>query len=293
MSGFEIAGLILGVVPLAIAALEQYKTAHEMLRYFNHKSVYIDRLIQALEEQRFCLESEFDIVLRAAGFEPQDLGAISGEYLQTFFLRRDVAEELSRYLGRGYDPYRKALVRCENSLGEIVRNIGGLVPGSPSGDLREVLRANESKEGKYEFKKRIKFSLKKDELQRRIGELINATNTLRRLRETTVSLHDNGIQSSSRTIAKFATFLQLIQRHADSLYGAIAQRLASGCHYEHGTKFYLEGQSAVLQKKLLPIDFKLAIEAPQARAVEGNIRHEICIEVLEDRTAKYDLSMPL
>ena len=162
-----------------------------------------------------------------------------------------------------------------------------------SGDLREVLRANESKEGKYEFKKRIKFSLKKDELQRRIGELINATNTLRRLRETTVSLHDNGIQSSSRTIAKFATFLQLIQRHADSLYGAIAQRLASGCHYEHGTKFYLEGQSAVLQKKLLPIDFKLAIEAPQARAVEGNIRHEICIEVLEDRTAKYDLSMPL
>lgn len=134
MSGFEIAGLILGVVPLAIAALEQYKTAHEMLRYFSHKSVYIDRLIQALEEQRFCLESEFDIVLRAAGFEPQDLGTVSGEYLQTFFLRRDVAEELNRYLGRGYDPYRKALVRCENSLGEIVRNIGGLVPGSPVSD---------------------------------------------------------------------------------------------------------------------------------------------------------------
>ncbi len=131
MSGFEIAGLILGAVPVTIAALKQYKTAREMKRYFVHKSLYIDRLIQALEEQSFFLESEFDIVLRAAGFEQRDIGTISGEYLQTILLRSDVAEELSRYLGRGYELYRKALIRCETSLGEIVKNIGGLVPGSP------------------------------------------------------------------------------------------------------------------------------------------------------------------
>ena len=131
MSGFELVGLILGAVPVTIAALEQYKRAHEMMRSFSHKSVYIDRLIQALEEQKFCLESEFDIVLRAAGFEQHDFGSSNVEYLQTFLLRSDIAEGLSRYLGRGYDPYRKALVRCETSLGEIVRSIGGLVPGSP------------------------------------------------------------------------------------------------------------------------------------------------------------------
>ena len=131
MSGFEIAGLILGVVPLTIAALKQYKTAHEMKRSFVYKSLYIDRLIQALEEQSFFLESEFDLVLRAAGFEQRDIGTVSGEYLQTILLRSDVAEELRRYLGRGYELYRKALIRCETSLGEIVRSIGGLVPGSP------------------------------------------------------------------------------------------------------------------------------------------------------------------
>ena len=69
MSGFDIVGLILGAVPVTVAALEHYKTANEMLRYFNNKSVYVDRLIQALEEQKFCLESEFEIVLRAAGLE--------------------------------------------------------------------------------------------------------------------------------------------------------------------------------------------------------------------------------
>lgn len=160
-----------------------------------------------------------------------------------------------------------------------------------SGDLKEVLRANESKDGKYEFKKRIKFSLKKDELQKRISELIEATNNLRRLREISASLHDNSIQSSSRTIAKFAIFLQRIQRHANSLYRAIAPMLASGCHYEHGTKLYLEAQSAVLQKKPMRIHFNLAMDAPEARTMEGNLRHEIRIDVLEDKMTEYELSV--
>ena len=135
MSGLEIAGVILGAVPVTIAALTQYKTAHEMLRYFNHKSVYIDRLVQALEEQKFCLESEFEIVLRAAGFGQQDTSATDAEHLHTILIRSDIAEELGQYLGRGYEPYRRALLRCETSLKEIVRSIGGLVPGSQVGKI--------------------------------------------------------------------------------------------------------------------------------------------------------------
>lgn len=158
-----------------------------------------------------------------------------------------------------------------------------------SGDLKELLEANKSKEGKYEFKKRIKFSLKKDELDRRITEIIESTNSLKRLRETSASLYDSSIQSSSPTIAKFAFFLQRIQRHANSLYIALAQKLASGCHQEHGTRFYLEGQSAILQKEPLPISFKLGIEGVEAPVVEGNLRHEVCIEVLEDHAAEYDI----
>ena len=160
-----------------------------------------------------------------------------------------------------------------------------------SGDLKELLRANERKEGKYEFKKSIKFGLKKDDLNRRITEIIASTNSLKRLRETSASLHDAGIPSSSRTIAKFASFLQRIQRHASSLHVAIARKLASGCHHEHGTRFYLEGQSAILQKIPLAINFKLAIEATEARIVARNLRHEVCIEVLEDHAAEYDILM--
>lgn len=160
-------------------------------------------------------------------------------------------------------------------------------------DLKQVLRANERKGGKYDFKKRIKFSLHKDELDRRIKDLIEATNALARLREISALLHENGVQSSSRSSAKFAVFLQRIRRHANSLYGAMAQRLASGCHYEHLTKLYLEGWSEVLQKKPLPIKFKLAVEAPGARTLEGGLRHEICIGVSDDQTVESEPSILL
>ena len=134
MSGFEIAGVILGAVPLAIAALKQYKTAHEMKRSFKLKSLYIDRLIGTLEEQEYYFETEFDMILRAAGCRPQDISTISLEHLKKRLLENDTAEELRKYLGRGYDPYNKALIRCGTSLGDIVRSIGGLVPGSPVSD---------------------------------------------------------------------------------------------------------------------------------------------------------------
>lgn len=134
MSGFEIAGLILGVVPLTIAALKQYQTAHEMIRLFKFKSPYIDRLIEALEEQEYYFETEFEMILRAAGCRPQDVSTISVEYLKQILLENDTAEKLRKYLDRGYDPYNKALIRCGTSLGEIVRSIGGLVPGSPVSD---------------------------------------------------------------------------------------------------------------------------------------------------------------
>ena len=134
MSGFEIAGLILGAVPLTISALKQYKSAHEMLLKFKYKSLYVDRLIGALEEQEYYFEIEFGMVLRAAGFAQQDASTISGEYLRTTLLRNDVAKELREHLGSSFNLYRKALVRCGDSLGEVVRNIEGLVPGPPVSD---------------------------------------------------------------------------------------------------------------------------------------------------------------
>ena len=153
------------------------------------------------------------------------------------------------------------------------------------------MKANESQKGKYKFKRRIKFSLNKDELERRISDLDEAINRLGKLRTTSASLHDFSMQSYSKTTTEFAAFLQRVQQHANSLYIAIERRLACGCHHEHGTKFYLEGQSAVLQNRPLPINFRLALDAPESQTGVQNSDHEIHIEVLENNMDGYNYSM--
>lgn len=65
----EVAGLVITVMPLMISALKQYTEARRGLRQFRRTSLYLSRLIQALREQKFLLETDLQQLLRAAGSE--------------------------------------------------------------------------------------------------------------------------------------------------------------------------------------------------------------------------------
>lgn len=129
MSGIEVAGLILGAVPLIIAALEQYKKTRETLNRFRRKALYIDRLIDALEEQRVLIESDLNQLLRAAGVESDEIAAAGAASCHDLLQSPEIARDIAQYLGQTFQPYQKALKRCECALQDIARNIGGLTPG--------------------------------------------------------------------------------------------------------------------------------------------------------------------
>ena len=69
MSGFEVAGLIVGIIPIIVEALQQYKKTRERWRRFKCKALYIARLIDSLEEQQVLIQTDLNILLRATGFE--------------------------------------------------------------------------------------------------------------------------------------------------------------------------------------------------------------------------------
>ena len=112
MSGIEVAGLILGAVPLIIAALEQYKKTRETIYLFRRKALYIDRLIDALEEQRVLIESDLNQLLRAAGIESDEVAAAGATSCHDLLQDPDIATEIAQYLGQTFQPYQKALKRC-------------------------------------------------------------------------------------------------------------------------------------------------------------------------------------
>lgn len=128
MSGFEITGVILGAIPVIIGALEQYKKTRETWRRVRQKALYIDRLIQALEEQKVLIETDLNLLLRAVGFENEDVVAMGSDNCHDCLRDSELATEIEQYLGQTYRPYYKALNRCEIALEEVARKIEGLVP---------------------------------------------------------------------------------------------------------------------------------------------------------------------
>ncbi len=142
MSGIEVAGLILGAVPVIIAALEHYKTLHKKTWLFKNKSSRIDQLIIALGNQKFFLEGELELALLEAGFDGYDVASMDTSDLQRFLNRTDVSRELSRSLGRRYGPFKDTVVRCGRSLTTIVHDIKGLIPGSQVSDPSSAWQLN-------------------------------------------------------------------------------------------------------------------------------------------------------
>lgn len=147
--------------------------------------------------------------------------------------------------------------------------------------------------GKYEFKIRLKFVLKNDELKRRVNDLRDATDTLTKLRHLSTSLIHHPNHSEQRTVAKYSVFLQRIQRHADVLYFAISQRLVSGCHQEHETKFFIEDRAAAWQKQQEPVNFRLILGSPAALSGCSLLSQELQVAVLDDELTECGPSVRL
>ena len=68
MSGIEIIGLVLGALPLLIAALDKGKEGWSTVRTFTRKwKVELDCLVRCLKEQRWLFKNSTMILLIAAG----------------------------------------------------------------------------------------------------------------------------------------------------------------------------------------------------------------------------------
>jgi hypothetical protein len=153
-------------------------------------------------------------------------------------------------------------------------------------NLSEIVRNTPRNNGKFEFRKRIRFSLKKEDLDRRIKELDNSTERLRRVRDTSVLRQEVTFQSTSRTTAKFTTALHSVRGHATCLYSAISLGYVAGCHPEHEIRLYLEGRSGQMQNirsrsfKKPKVTFTLAFTpAPEPSTCKAEIK------VLENETS--------
>ncbi|CAG8015052.1 unnamed protein product [Penicillium olsonii] len=246
MSGLEVAGVVLGALPLIITAVDKYQVTAKIIKNFRHKEPYIQRLVQALNAQWFCVESELDIIWKET-FSREDF--IPPPPSPDDFKSPMVAQAIQETLGVGYEHYIAALSECEQALVEIATHLRGLSSDTTQ-DLAVLVQANPPKSnGSYEFTKKIKFALKKDDLMRHIKDLNDATNGLSRIREYSRLRCPVTLQSTSSATTRIVSSFDSIRRHACRLYSTISTVYGKSCHPEHEAHLFLQSRADILLTK--------------------------------------------
>ena len=146
MSGFEVAGAVLGAIPIVITTLQQarqrYQESRRNLQYFRKNAQYINILIDSLEFQKTVIEADLKALIRvAAASILDDPASINVSNCSQLLDREDVRQGLEDHLGERSEPIRKTLKRCEKSLKDIVARISECTGAVVSRGKEESMRS--------------------------------------------------------------------------------------------------------------------------------------------------------
>ncbi|RWA07670.1 hypothetical protein EKO27_g7440 [Xylaria grammica] len=174
MSGFEIAGIVLGAIPLVISALEHYKTGQSTLAALLKYQGQLDKLLYQLKVQQTAFYFDILQLLRGAEIEEvEDRTDISLEDCLLILRNNKNGGQLQEYLGIHYGTFLDILRRYEKCLKKIAKKLRHIrrLPDASKDDLAALLIANPPVKGRFEFSERISFSIERGTLNALIEEL--------------------------------------------------------------------------------------------------------------------------
>lgn len=128
MSGIEIAGLALGVLPIVLKSIDAYRDGIRRISTTIRKRKYVEKLARALLLQQQILDEVVKSVLLASGCE--DVCALDEDPL-AYFDRDDVREQVEEFLGPKNNMNLVGLLQSNNmTIGKVARQIAGLIPSA-------------------------------------------------------------------------------------------------------------------------------------------------------------------
>ena len=114
MSGFEIAGLVLGALPIVVSALESYKAGQGLVASLMKWRGLLDTLIHRLQNARCVFSLKLETLLVAAGIDDQSLQ--NEQYCISFLMDEKVAQKLQDYLRSSFDRFQSVVRTYERCL---------------------------------------------------------------------------------------------------------------------------------------------------------------------------------
>lgn len=120
MSGFEVAGVILGSLPLIISALEHYAQGIATVKRFRRYKYEVESLIRQVETERVIFVNTLELLFAGLGN-----GAImdSAFSRQAFWQGNSVDEKLRDRLSSAYDVYLSNVQAMDNELKMVMQKL--------------------------------------------------------------------------------------------------------------------------------------------------------------------------
>ncbi|KAL1303415.1 hypothetical protein AAFC00_006806 [Neodothiora populina] len=254
MSGIEVAGLVLGVLPLFISALESYEKGlgpiRSMFSYREELSRYRRKLIV-----EYALYNQTIEYLLTPIVDDDKLDAMISQGFSDIWKEPALAGKLQKRLGSLHEAYEIVLDDLRSVIEELATMLDIERKGHLSAPHLEALlaahppKASISRETQtfvhlYEFKTRLKFSLKSWKIQPLLDKLGRNNEILDRY--TTMSSKLEKVQGRRKSSRKstFAAPLLQIQNSARRLYRVLETVWTCSRHTSHSLNFGLDARLA-------------------------------------------------
>ncbi|KAI1151728.1 hypothetical protein F4825DRAFT_421934 [Nemania diffusa] len=247
MSGFEIAGIVLGAIPLLISALEHYKAGHGSLAALYKYRGQLEILLDRLRDQRTSFYFDILQLLRDAEIEEvEDRTDITEEDCLLILLNEKTGTRLQVYLGSHHAAFLDVLRRYEECMRKIankLRHMRRLLDASKD-DLNALLAANPLIQGRnFEFKERISFSIERGALSTLIESLREDRLSLKTIIKGMKTEREYTTKLPSRESSIISARLTRVSAYAKSLFIATCQPCTCKCQTNH--KVLLELQARI------------------------------------------------
>ncbi|KAJ9148962.1 hypothetical protein NKR23_g4735 [Pleurostoma richardsiae] len=239
MSGVEVAGLVLGALPLLFAAVDLQKDGMRRGLLAFRKRAYVGKLSRALLLHRQIVAENMKAIASASGCE--EIWLVDESPLR-YLEEEKVREQILDFLGQeNYTALAGALDASYEIVKKVGQNIAGLLPGGkgPTDDLLAIITANQCLKGKLDVVPRVKLLFRVNDLKSAVEELDATAAAVDRFTRVLLSNQQMAKDAPSRRAVRLAKALRTVRGFAANLYLALHNGW-DGCHIQHEADLFLE-----------------------------------------------------
>ncbi|KAL2819272.1 hypothetical protein BDW59DRAFT_165135 [Aspergillus cavernicola] len=249
VTGIEIAGIVLGTLPLVVEGLEVYQRGVKRLKRSITYDVSLKKLIRQVTEQKIFLEDNLKILLGAACSQQVFTPSLTDDYWNDVSIG-PTAEAVKKYLGEKkhqlfqdlLEDFERCLVQLADDLDRVQR-------------VKKSLATFYKPQGKHATK-RVMYLIKEEDVKALTAELASLNTSMDTLVRNATILHKQQNTMESRVIPDerkalaLAFVLNQIRGYTDRLFQAFHSALVPGCHPSHDVALFLDTPSFPVSRQL-------------------------------------------